>query len=459
MREEVSLSLFDRIDAALSEPVIESASVGLLARSLEDGRVVFSFNPWKLFIPTSTVQLLSTAAALDSLGGHYRFRTALCAFPHQVRDGTLVGGLYLRGYGDPSLDRAGIDRLAAAVAKAGIKRIEGPLFVDNSFFDSEPLGRGWTLDREDDPCYAHVDALTYHENVAEVVIVPGDAPGQPVRVHGEPEGHPFRFRVLAKTAAAGTGSSLQVRRLHGRNLMVVSGSLELGAAEVRVRRAVEQPHLFVARAMKRALMRAGVDLSRSWLQSCAVTPPGVRELAIEVSDPLPLLLTVLNRRNQDLYAEQTVKTLGAELRGAGSWEAGLAVVHDFLKRRKVATDGPPIVLVDGSGLSLYNRLAPEHLVRLLEAMHQHPASSLFWNILLKASENGALSARLGRGPLRDSLVGKTGTAPAVSAICGYLRTRSGHLLAVALLTNGFTGDATALHAVEDRILLALWEEA
>ncbi len=417
--------------------------------------MLFSFNPGKLFLPASTAKIFTTAAALDGLGPGYRFRTALYAAPRTKRDGTLLSNLYVRGYGDPSLDREGIDRIATAVASAGVRRVEGRLVVDTSYFDEVPLGPGWMWDDEEEPFSAQVSALSYHENVADIAIAPGPEPGAPVQVHVEPEGHPLLVRVRATTGPPGSRSHVQVHRLRGRNTVIVSGSMALDGPAVRTRRTVEGPHLFAARALALALERAGVQLARA-RPVVGRTPPGVRELAVEASQPLPLVLTVMNWRDHSLYAEQVIKALGAQQLGQGSWPAGTAVVRDFLARHGVA-EGPCPVLADGSGLSRYNLIAPEHVVRLLEAMHRHEARNYFWGSLAVAGQEGILADRLVGTPLAGNLVGIAGAMQGVSAFSGYLMARSGHVVAFSMLTNGFVGDPGPIQRAEDRVVLALWE--
>jgi D-alanyl-D-alanine carboxypeptidase len=57
--------------------------------------------------------------------------------------GVWRGNLVLRGGGDPTLDRAGLARLAHDVRAAGIRRVTGTLVADESWFDARRGGPGW----------------------------------------------------------------------------------------------------------------------------------------------------------------------------------------------------------------------------------------------------------------------------------------------------------------------------
>ena len=62
----------------------------------------------------------------------------------RLRDGVVwVGDLILKGYGDPTLDDAGLAALARDLRASGIRRVTGGLLADESYFDSQRGGPGW----------------------------------------------------------------------------------------------------------------------------------------------------------------------------------------------------------------------------------------------------------------------------------------------------------------------------
>ena len=76
------------------------------------------------------------------LGPGYRFHTEV------VGSGALVGDvwhgdLWLRGFGDPTLEPADLDALAAEVSAWGIRRVDGAVIADESWFDAVRVGPGW----------------------------------------------------------------------------------------------------------------------------------------------------------------------------------------------------------------------------------------------------------------------------------------------------------------------------
>ena len=122
--------------------------------SLSRGDTLFANNADVPVLPASTMKLLTAAVALDRLGPNYRFSTDVLRDGDVDANGTLNGNLYIRGDGDPAFSKRfhpgkysePVDKLARAVAAAGIKRITGAVIGDATAFDNVLYQEGW-LDR------------------------------------------------------------------------------------------------------------------------------------------------------------------------------------------------------------------------------------------------------------------------------------------------------------------------
>ena len=135
-------SLEVRLERALRVPHVDPARTAALAVDLRTGEVVYARNPDLALVPASNQKLPVAYAALALLGPGYRFHTEV------VGSGTLVGDvwhgdLWLRGFGDPTLVTADLDALARDVAAWGIRRVDGAVVADESWFDDRRTGPGW----------------------------------------------------------------------------------------------------------------------------------------------------------------------------------------------------------------------------------------------------------------------------------------------------------------------------
>jgi D-alanyl-D-alanine carboxypeptidase/D-alanyl-D-alanine-endopeptidase (penicillin-binding protein 4) len=135
-------ALSRQLAKALAVPHVRPALSGALAVDLATGQVVFAHNPDRPLVPASNEKLPVTYAALVQLGPSFRFRTQVLGEGTQ-RGATWDGDIYLRGGGDPTLHLRGLRRLAAQLRAAGLRRIDGDVLADESYFDKRRTAPGW----------------------------------------------------------------------------------------------------------------------------------------------------------------------------------------------------------------------------------------------------------------------------------------------------------------------------
>src|SRR4030095_3901706 len=131
-----------RISQILAKPELAPAMVGVKVVSLDTGRVLFEENAQKLLRPASNMKLYTVAAALDRLSPDFRFVTSVYSSAKPDATGVVRGDLTIYGRGDPSLAARfnngdyfkAIDDLASRIVAAGVKRVEGDIVGDESYF-------------------------------------------------------------------------------------------------------------------------------------------------------------------------------------------------------------------------------------------------------------------------------------------------------------------------------------
>ena len=135
-------TLETRLARALAVPHVDPARTAALAVDLRTGSVVFERNATLSLVPASNQKLPVAYAALALLGPGYRFHTEVVGTGALVGD-VWHGDLWLRGFGDPTLEPADLDALAAEVASWGIRRVDGAVIADESWFDARRTAPGW----------------------------------------------------------------------------------------------------------------------------------------------------------------------------------------------------------------------------------------------------------------------------------------------------------------------------
>jgi serine-type D-Ala-D-Ala carboxypeptidase/endopeptidase (penicillin-binding protein 4) len=434
-----------RIDSILDRPALRRAEWGIEVRELGTGRVLYRRNAGRLFIPASNLKLVVAAAAAHHLGADYRFRTtAYAAGP--VRDGVLEGDLVLYGRGDPLLSgrygrrrTAAFEALADSLLAKGVRRVTGGVVADESFFDAQYVRADW--DAYDLRWWyaAPVSALGFNDNSIDFRIAPG-APGEPARITWAPVTEYVDFRNAAVTVGSGRARTVDLERLPGRGRVRAYGQLPANAVADVEHFAVDSPAPWTGTVFREVLERKGIAFGRRSVR--VVSDParsgvgGAAVLAEHRSDPLPRVIGPILLHSQNWFAETLAKTLGREVRGEGSWEAGLAVEAAFLTQ-VVGIDSADFVLRDASGLSAGNLVTPRALAALLEYVDRTPRMEPVRRQLPVSGEEGSLQARFAGLPGR--VQAKTGYIGGVDALSGYVRLPGGRTAVFSIIANQGSG--------------------
>ncbi len=131
-----------KLTKALRSPYLSLDRTAALAVSLQTGQVLYAHNESLPVRPASNEKVPVSWAALVRLGPSFRFRTEVFG-TGALRGSSWDGNLVLKGYGDPTLTTADLDRLAVRVRAVGIRTVTGRVLGDESFFDARRGAPGW----------------------------------------------------------------------------------------------------------------------------------------------------------------------------------------------------------------------------------------------------------------------------------------------------------------------------
>ena len=208
-----------------------------------------------------------------------------------------------------------------------------------------------------------------------------------------------------------------------------------------------QPALAAAGRFRQLLRKHGITAGPSGIGRA---PEGAYGLAQIESHALPDLLATMDRESDNFIAEELLKAIGAEVGVGGTTAAGAAVV-----RRDLTAAGIPLAgvrIVDGSGLSLADRLTARALEMLLAFAWNDPdLHQPLWAALPVAGVSGTLEDRMQHAPARGAVRAKTGTTDRASALSGYVRDR----YVFAVLENGWPVSTWSARKAQDRFATAL----
>jgi serine-type D-Ala-D-Ala carboxypeptidase/endopeptidase (penicillin-binding protein 4) len=433
-----------KVNQFLKRPGVRSAQWGIQVRDPEADKVLVEVNPDKTFLPASVLKVVTTSAALEKLGPEFKYRTGVYTNGTVEPDGTVKGDLILVGRGNPNLvdsygeliEKPALLELAEKLWRSGIRKVQGDIIGDDSYFDSKRPGNGWASSDLKTLYGAPLNALSINNNVIWIHAHPTKYK-QLVSVELEPQTSYFHIRNLGITGSRTAKRTLNVRLIKGTNTLVVSGILPSAKTHSQ-HMLLEKPAEATAGMFQNELRKQGItvhgevyathsgDVSKEEQQGWSL-------LAEHQSLPLIRALEIINKHSQNLHAEMLLRTLGAEFKDEGSNEAGLQVINEFLVEAGI--DSEKIRLNDGCGLSRENLLTPRFQTSLLEFLSKRPYFGLFRNTLAVSGTDGTLRNRLSATEVKGSIHAKTGTLNGVNTLSGYITTQSGRNLIFSIFAN------------------------
>jgi D-alanyl-D-alanine carboxypeptidase/D-alanyl-D-alanine-endopeptidase (penicillin-binding protein 4) len=399
--------------------------VGIAVADPASAALLFDEHAAEGFAPASTNKVVTAVAALAALGPDDQFTTRVAQGPNSGSGAAATASIVLVGGGDPTLSTQGpasepgyrpasLDDLAARTAAAlqakGVNSVT--LGYDASVFGGPGLNPTWSAGYTDG-------------NVAPVV------------------------GLMVDEGRAKAADDLSPRVPDPAAVAAVDFAGRLAAHGVQV---VGKPSVAAG-----GLGAAGAAGGSAAADGSAA--PGASELA-RVSSPrlADLVEHMLTVSDNDL-AEALLRHVALADGKAATFQGGVAAVRDELG--KLGLDLAGLNVLDGSGLSREDRIAPEFLVKVLSAAaaDNHPDLRPALTGLPVAGFTGTL-AEDGRYTTPPSLAGaglvraKTGSLTGVVTLAGLVRDSSGQLLVFALMADQ-APDAAAARGAVDRLATTL----
>lgn len=464
-------SLQRQIISTLSNPQLRRSNIGVKIVSLDTGATVFEQNAGKYFMPASNMKSYTVAAALEKLTPDFRFVTSVYANAKPETDGTVRGDLIIYGRGDPSISTAfydgdylgGLNVLADEIIKSGVRRVQGNLIGDETFFYTDPVPPGWEWDDLQWYYGAEISTLSINDNAVDISVKPGFV-GNPCVIVIKPDSTLMAIVNKTKTVAAGTKRDLRITKKLGENVLEVSGTMPLNDGGFNGNIALSRPASGFVRLLRQVLESKGVTFTgqtrafnRAERDGKPLDTASLTEIAKLESPPLSIIAAKTLKPSQNLYTELILRALGEKLGNKNdllksSEQRGIEVVSEFLRQAGVV--GGDVVQYDGSGLSRHNIITPDSAVALYTFMTKSRFSAAWMNALTIGGVDGTLRNRFKGTKASGNVRGKTGTIDQVAALSGYITSASGERFVFAVLTNGVP-DVNLRRSTIDDIVIAL----
>jgi D-alanyl-D-alanine carboxypeptidase/D-alanyl-D-alanine-endopeptidase (penicillin-binding protein 4) len=417
------------------------STTGVVIMDSESGEILAAHNLNRALIPASNQKLLTTGAALFTLGPEFRFQTELI---HQPADHRLI----VRASGDPAfgdpvlLEQMGMDveSLLDMWATAWLNAGTTPpteIVIDDRVFDQDFIHSSWPRDQLNRWYCAEVAGLNFHTNVVAIYARP-QGQGQRPLLSLAPRAPWLEVGNEARSVTSGD-QTLWASRAHNTNRIVVHGDVRWNGQPVRV--TINDVPLFFGKLLASRIAEKSETAPLIRVRRAAADERFERGKVVHtVRSSMPVILQRTNEDSINLYADALLKRMGYEVtKMPGSWADGTAVLRMVLHDKIGSEATRDLAIADGSGMSRENRISPRAMGEWLRAVQMDDRVGQMFIDSLPTPGKGTLSSWFVNRKLNNSLHAKTGTLSDVSALSGYLiHPASGRTLVVVTMVNDWS---------------------
>lgn len=498
------------VRVALKQAKIPISGVGIVVQKVGARAPLLSQNAGRAMNPASTMKLLTTFAALETLGPAYRWKTE-AYLDGKLENGVLQGNLVFKGYGDPKLTIEQFWLWLRELRQRGLREIRGDIVLDCSFFEA---GIHDPAEFDNDPTRAYnvgPNALLLNFNALHLRLIPNAA--QPdALLEPNLSGYMIDNNIKASPKQPCKGGDTYSARLQERNI-VLEGTIPPDCGEVDDYFSL-LPHSDYFFAVFSSLWQELGGTLQGNLRAGTV-PAEQAAFSTHYSPPLSEVIRDINKFSNNIMARQLFLTLGtipaaSDLTGALRQPVLQNRPADVISPQSAETDAaitatpepatpatsdsariesgfassadnqpprcdpaasiarstgamqqwlnaqqlkfPELVLENGSGLSRQERISAQSLAELL----QHATHSPFYAELAASlpilGMDGTMKKRLKDNEAAGYAHLKSGMLEGVKSLAGYVQAHSGEQWVVVFFIN----HANAKHGQAAQDALVEW---
>ena len=419
----------------LSAHNLRTADFSAYIQEVGQDNPILEINPDIARNPASTIKLLTTWLALETLGPAYTWKTE-AYLDGPVGSGFLEGDLYLKGYGDPYMVLERYWLFLRKMRQQGLRHVTGDIVIDNSYFDL-PSANSGEFDGQAARSYNVIpDAFMVNFQTVRFTFEPDLATNR-VKVIAEPEpvNLQIRNRLVLKGGCGGyqRGIGFSIARPPGNSEVDLSGSFGRSCKPYSISRAVLQAPTF-AYGVFRSLWEESGGTVQGGVR-VDVVPDDIDAFVTMKSPPLSEVIRGVNKWSNNIMARHIFLTMGAEEYGS---PATLSKSRDAARRYLAERNlnFTELKLENGAGLSRDTRISARSLGRLLVAAGDSIFQPEFVSSLAIAGMDGTMRRRFRDEALSGRMHLKTGRLSGVFALAGYVVSKTGRQFAFVAIHNG-----------------------
>ncbi len=426
-----SAELPAEVTQALQQAGIPDNHVAVLVQELGKPLPLLAHGEAASFNPASVMKLVTTLAALDSLGPAHTFKTRVYR-DGPLLEGILHGNLVFQGGGDPALTLERFWLLLRELRQRGVREIRGDVLLDTQYYQIEAIDPGAFDQAPLRPYNAPPSAMLVNFNLLNLRL---SAAGEKIGVRLEPvpaEQNLSLVNQLQKTDAACNGARERLRSTKVDVSLILAGAYPSECGEQTIPLNLLPPDATFGTIFNELWQSLGGELVGD--VKPGVLEPSARSLLEFESPPLSHLVRDINKHSNNVMAKMLFLNLGAaRFDVPATWEKGERAIRAWVNEAGLKM--PELVLENGSGLSRIERISAASLAQLLSYAAARPVYYEFAASLPAVGLEGTQKGRLNGSAAAGAAWLKSGSLNGARSLAGYVLGPNGSRRILIMLIN------------------------
>ncbi len=447
------------VENYVADPDLRTAKISVVIQDLQNETTLADHNPSMIVSPASTLKVITTAAALKTLGADYRFETEL-SYTGQIVGSVLEGNVVITGGGDPSLGSGYLGTQAfeellqewvGATRSLGISEIKGQILADASLFGREGVPPSWATKDVGNYYAAGSYGLNVHDNLYFLRFQQGLKQGDATKVAAiEPTVPNFFMENRVITGAPGSGDQAYIFGSAFQPDAYVEGTIPPGASIFTIKGSLPDPAAFLVHHFRSALQEGGITSDQEGITHYNLYRPETSLVFHTThSPPLTELVTITNRESVNLYAECMGKKMShdiPEFSLQGFWQ-------------QAGVEARVLSNADFSGLSQQNQVSGRFMTDALQRIYQDPEwYAAVRTSLSRGGIDGTLKNMFKSSTTKGRVYAKSGLINGVRCYIGYLDMPGDEVYGFAVLAQGFSCSSREMSRKFERLIEAVLQQ-
>ena len=398
----------------------------------QSSRVYLKKNADVYITPASCQKITTALLSYKTLGKDYRYQTAI----YTITKNKQTQDIIVSFSGDPTLSSARLITLLKPLKKLDFK---GRLIIDVSAFQTPPLSPNIMRDDVGTRYAQPVSAFIVDQNIIHVTV-------ESLKKHKKAKLHnDVGYKIHSKVISNLEPSQVELKWKG--NIIQATGHINIHDKPLILKISPPDIQDYIHRKLTKILKNVGIKRSFIIIQDPTKIPTHKKRRYHSHSDPLQTIIGPAFKESDNLFFDSVYLTMINQNSPIPiqKWEEGHAIVKNLIQEH-FNLDIESALIIDGSGLSRYNRLQPKTLFALLQKGYFNKD---FVSIFPKPGEvNTSLE---NRNLLPSTIRAKTGAMSGISCLCGY-DIQGNRSKIFVMVANSFAPPLQEMFAIQDRFI-------